>query len=110
MRRIITAAVVVGIIIVDIARTYRQVNPWAAATTFDLNKIIPGAFAVFQKGRHCRCGIGHWRNAEEADRQQASQNRCEQIPTTHEIISHGQNFLRISARMPKLSSSAPSMI
>jgi hypothetical protein len=42
MRRIITAAVVIGKIIAGIARTYPQINPWAAATIFDLNHIIPG--------------------------------------------------------------------
>jgi hypothetical protein len=68
MRRIITAAVVVGIIIVDISRTYRQVNPWAAATTFAPQHIILGAFAGFQNGFPRRCGTGHRRNAEETDR------------------------------------------
>jgi hypothetical protein len=44
-RRIMTAVVVVGIIIGEIARSYRQVRPSAAATILDLNHIIPGAFA-----------------------------------------------------------------
>ena len=56
MRRIMTAVVVVGPIIGEIARSYRQVRPWAAATMLDLNHIIPGAFAGLQKGLPGRCG------------------------------------------------------
>jgi hypothetical protein len=60
MRRIVTAAVVVGIIISEIGRTYTQLKPWAVATMFDLNHIIPGAFGGIQKGLPGRRGIGHW--------------------------------------------------
>jgi hypothetical protein len=59
MRRIMTAAVVIGIIIVDIGRPYRQVNPYAAAATVDLNYIVPGAFAGVQQGLPGRRRIGH---------------------------------------------------
>jgi hypothetical protein len=75
MRRIMTAAVVVGIIIVDIAWTDRQVNPYAAAGTFDLNYMTPDALAGLQIGSSPRFGIGHWRNAKNTDRQRA----CHQI-------------------------------
>jgi hypothetical protein len=57
MRRIMTAPEVVGPIIGEIARSYRQ---WAAATILDLNHMIPGAFAGLQKGLPGRCGIRHW--------------------------------------------------
>jgi len=60
MRRIMTAVVVVWPIIGEIARGYRQVRPWAAATMLDLNHIIPGAFAGVQKELPDPCGIGHW--------------------------------------------------
>jgi Chaperone of endosialidase len=63
MRRIMTAAEVVGPIIGLIARSYRQVRPWAAATMLDLNHIIPGAFAGLQKGLPGRCGLGLWGKA-----------------------------------------------
>ena len=56
MRRIMTAVVVVGPIIGEIARSYRHVRPWAAATILDLNHIVPGAFAGLQKGLPGRCG------------------------------------------------------
>jgi hypothetical protein len=78
MCRIMTAAVVIGIITVDRAWTYRQVNSWAAATTFDHDHISPGAFAGLQNGLPARFRIGHWRNADEANRQHTRhQNRCE---------------------------------
>jgi hypothetical protein len=105
MGRIITATVVIGIIIVDIAWTYRQMNPSAADATFELNRIIPDAFTRLQIGPLGRDGIGRRRHGEETGRQQAShQNRCDRNPTAHEIASHGQNFLRSSMRTPKLSS------
>jgi hypothetical protein len=72
MRGIMTAAVVVGILTVDRGWTYRQVNSYAAAITFDLDHITPGAFAGLHKGLPARFGIGHRRNAEETGRQQAS--------------------------------------
>ena len=56
MRRIITAVVVIGPIIGEIARSYRQVRPWAAATMLDLNHIIRGAFAGLHKVLPGRCG------------------------------------------------------
>ncbi len=56
MRRIMTAVVVVGPIIGEIARSYRQVRPWAAATMLDLNHIIRGAFAGLHKVLPGRCG------------------------------------------------------
>ena len=56
MRRKITAVVVVGPIIGEIARSYRQVRPWAAATMLDLNHIIRGAFAGLHKVLPGRCG------------------------------------------------------
>src|SRR5262245_49290193 len=78
--RIMTAAVVVGIITVDRAWTYGQENSWAAGTRFDRNHIIPDVFAGLHKGAPARFRIGPWRNAEETDRQQAShQNRCGHI-------------------------------
>jgi len=78
MRRIIPTAVVVGIIIVDRRRPYRQVNSCAAAATLDMNHMIPGAFVGLERGLPARFGMGHWRNAKETDRQQASrQNGCE---------------------------------
>ena len=40
MRRIMTAVVVVGPIIGEITRSYRQVRPWAAVTIFDLNPLF----------------------------------------------------------------------
>ena len=83
MRRIMPAVVIVGPIIGEIARSYRQVRPWGAATMLDLDHIVPGAFAGFQNGLPGGCG------APYNDGQQAShQHRCEQIPTTHEITSH----------------------
>jgi len=63
MPRIITAAVIVGIIIIERARTYGQVNPSVAVTIFDLNHIIPGAFAEIQKRLPGRRGIGDWSKA-----------------------------------------------
>jgi hypothetical protein len=60
MRRIMTAVEVVWPIIGEIARGYRQIRPWAAATMLDLNYIIPGAFAGVQKELPDPCGIGHW--------------------------------------------------
>jgi hypothetical protein len=54
------------------------VNPSTTGTTFELDHIIPGDFAALQKGPLGRSGIGHRRNAEETDRQQAShQDGCE---------------------------------
>lgn len=83
VRRVMPAVVVVGPIIGEIARSYGQVRPWGAATILDLDHIFPGAFAGLQNGLPGRCGVPH------TDRQKASyQNRCEQIPTTHEITSH----------------------
>jgi hypothetical protein len=70
---IVTAAVVVGIVVVDRAWTYRQVNAYAAATgTLDLGRFLPGDFFGLQGGLPKQAGIGHRRNAEEADRHQAS--------------------------------------
>jgi hypothetical protein len=47
-RRIMTAAVVVGVIVGDIWN-YGQVEPWAAAgTTLDLDHMTPGAFPDLQ--------------------------------------------------------------
>jgi hypothetical protein len=51
---IVTAAVIVGVIVIEIARTDRQVNLWAVVTIgvmavpmaiFDLGHVIPSAFA-----------------------------------------------------------------
>jgi ABC-type branched-subunit amino acid transport system ATPase component len=63
IRRIMTTVIVIGPIIGEIARSYRQVRPWAAATMLDLNHIISGAFAGLQKGLPGRCCIGHWGKA-----------------------------------------------
>jgi hypothetical protein len=68
MLRVKPAAVVVRIIVGEIVRTYRQVEPSTAAATLDLNHIIPGTFTGLEKGRPGRCGIGHWRDGEETDR------------------------------------------
>jgi hypothetical protein len=77
MGRIIAAAVVVGVIIVEIAWSYGQVKPRAAAAILDLNHIVPNVYAGIQKGRAGRYRAGSRRDAKEADRQQASrQNRC----------------------------------
>jgi hypothetical protein len=75
MGRIITAAVVVGIIIVDVARTYREVNPPTADTTFELDHVSGDAFAGLQQAALSRSGSGIRRNAKETDRQQASRQR-----------------------------------
>jgi len=77
VRRIMTAAVVVGIITIDLAWTYRQMN--SRATRSDRNHMTPDTFAGFHIEPPIRLGrIGHWRNAEETDRQQAShQHGCE---------------------------------
>src|SRR5882672_517715 len=79
MRRIMTAAVVVGIVTVDLTWTYRQENSCAVATRFDRNHMTPDVLAGLQIEPPTGVGsIGHWRNAEEADRQQASrQHGCE---------------------------------
>jgi hypothetical protein len=69
--RVVTAAIVIGIIIVDIARAYGQVNPYAAATTFDFDDIVREALAELWKGLPGRCGIDHGRDAQETGRQQA---------------------------------------
>jgi len=42
MRGIMAAAVIVGIVIIDIARTQRQVNARAASTPPDLDDMRPG--------------------------------------------------------------------
>jgi hypothetical protein len=57
MRRIMTAVVIVGPIIGEITRSYRQVRPWAVATMLDLNHIISGAFAGLHEVLPGRCGI-----------------------------------------------------
>jgi hypothetical protein len=57
MRRVITTAVVIGIIIGDI-RDYRQVKPMAVSAISDLYHIIAGDFAGMQKGLPGRRGIG----------------------------------------------------
>jgi hypothetical protein len=75
MLRVKTAAVVVGIIVGEIARSDRQVKSTAAPATamLDRDHTIPGAFipgtcAGLERGRPGRCGIGHWRDGEETDR------------------------------------------
>ncbi len=45
MPRIITATVIVGIIIVDVARADGQMYPWRAAAAFVLEYVAPGALA-----------------------------------------------------------------
>jgi hypothetical protein len=52
VRWIITAAIIVGIVIVDVTRTHRQLNPWAARTTFANKNISPGAFGL-ENGLPC---------------------------------------------------------
>jgi len=59
MRGIMPAAVVVGIIIVDMTWTYRQRYPWGAATAFDVNLNILGALAGLANGISAWLGIGH---------------------------------------------------
>jgi hypothetical protein len=72
MRRVVTAAVVVGIITIDRAWTYRQRNAWAVATRFDRNHMTPDVLAGLQIGPPVSVGsIGRWTHAEEADCQQA---------------------------------------
>src|SRR5262245_31376579 len=84
--RIVTAAVIVGIVIGEIARRCRQVEPRAAATVLDLNHIVPAAFAGLLKDQPGRCGT--WVNASQTDNQQAGRHhRGEQLPMTHEITS-----------------------
>src|SRR5262245_42564440 len=72
MRRIVTAAVVVGIVTVDGARTYRQGNAWATGTRSDRNHTTFDDLGGLQIGPPVCVGSGGWRNAEETDRQQAS--------------------------------------
>src|SRR5262245_26001112 len=104
VRRIMTAAVVVGIIAVDRAWTYRQVNSWAARTRSDRNHRTPDVLAGLVIGPPARVGSGHWRNADETHRQQAShQNRGEQNPTAHEIASHSspsRTVIRDRSKLP----------
>src|SRR5262245_51795936 len=81
-----TAAVIVGIVISEIARRYGQVKPWAAAAMLDLDYIVRCAFIGLHHDQPGRCGI--WANASQTDRQQAScHNRGEQLPITHKITS-----------------------
>src|SRR5262245_39728917 len=81
-----TAAVIVGIVISEIARRYRQVKPGAAVTMLDLNHIVPRGFAGLQRDLRGRCGI--WADASQTDYQQASRhNRGKQLQTTHKITS-----------------------
>src|SRR5262245_41565863 len=79
-----TAAVIVGIVVSEIARSYRQVKPRAAVTLLDLDQIVPRAFAGLQHDLRGRCGI--WADASQTGNQQASRhNRGKQLQTTHEI-------------------------
>src|SRR5262245_4994857 len=64
VRRIVTAAVVVGIFAVDRGRTYRQGNSRAVGTRFDRNDLAPDVLAGLQNGMLDACGIGCWRTAE----------------------------------------------
>jgi hypothetical protein len=65
---IITAAVIVGVIVIEIARTDRQVNLRAVVMVmavtvaiFDLGYVIPSAFGKIPlKELPGRRGIGHW--------------------------------------------------
>src|SRR5262245_24375107 len=77
VRRIVTAAVVVGIFAVDGTWTDRQGNSRAAGTRFDRNDLAPDVLAGLQNGLLAGCGIDWWRDAEQTDCQQANhQNRC----------------------------------
>jgi hypothetical protein len=71
VRRIVTAAVVVGIITVDRSRTYRQRNARATGTRSDRHTALDDLGRLYI-GPPVRVGSGRWRNAEEVDRQQAS--------------------------------------
>jgi hypothetical protein len=64
MGRIIAAAVVIGIIVVEITWTYRRIDPRAAVAVLDLNHASPDVFAGIQKGCPGRCGVGRGYNAE----------------------------------------------
>jgi hypothetical protein len=89
MRRKISAGVVVGVVIVDIAWTYRQVDLYTMETTettepmVPLSDRIPSDFTGL-RGPHDRFGIGNRRAAEQTGRQHASdRNRCEKVPASH---------------------------
>jgi len=49
MRRIMAAAVIVGIVIINIARTQRQVNARTASTSPDLDDIGLGVFVGLEE-------------------------------------------------------------
>src|SRR5262245_60731297 len=80
-----TAAVIVGIVISEIARSDRQVKPWAAATMLDLDHVVRrGCTGLHHdlSGRCCICA------SSQNERQQASRHdRGKERPTTHKITS-----------------------
>jgi hypothetical protein len=86
--RVIAAAVIVGIIVGKIARSYRKDNPGAAASMLDFNHTVADAFRGLQWRQPDRRGVGCWAEARWTGHEQASgQNRCEQAPPIHEITS-----------------------
>jgi hypothetical protein len=81
MRRIVTAAVEVGIFTIDGGWAYGQVNSYAAVIAVtpvpDPIRSLDD-FSGPHIARFGHIGSGHWRSAEEADRQHAThQRRCE---------------------------------
>jgi hypothetical protein len=84
MDRVIAAAVVVGIVIIAIAGSYRHVDRRGAAPLLDPDNIVSRALAGSQKGRPGRYGSGDRIDGERSGRQQAShRSRCQSVPVTH---------------------------
>jgi hypothetical protein len=71
---IVTAAIIVGIIIVDRAWANRQVNPHAAARTFGLGpgRFFSRDFFSLERGLRDPPGISHRRNEGGTHHEQAS--------------------------------------
>src|SRR5262245_41798504 len=72
MDRIVAAAVVVGIIVVAIARGDGHIGTRDIATIFDLDQIFCGAVASAREERPGRCRIAGRRTAQECGREQPS--------------------------------------
>jgi len=66
MRRVIAAAVIIGIIIVAGTRADRQVYRYAVTTIFDLDQLLTDAFARIRKGLSNGRGLGCGRYSKEA--------------------------------------------
>ncbi len=89
MGRIIAAAVVVGIIVVAIARSYRHVRPWDAATIFDLDHIVARGLCRGSEGT--ARPMRHWPLAQ-----------CRGRPTASKQASRmDANKFRLLMRLPR---------